>query len=400
MDQHPWQNHAERMARKMEVYLLDPAKPLTPAEAIPQAVNLAGDYVRYLHQPERTVSFVCAFHRTAERWSAWAAWFTALDLGLEASATHGTPAERIFLLNARGQAARELNQYEHARELGRQALQLAEQHGDPKLITPTHNKLGLLALRQNQLALAQEHFTLAYRIGVGHVLPLELGHYTINLGAVAVQQEDYIAAAQFFNQALTYYTEADAELAVAKVQCNLADLQRRQGTLREIPAALLQARELFQEREVWHNYGLAENDVGYIHYRLREWPEAEQAFLRALSTFERIGGLAMKATVMTNLVTLYVDWQSWARAEEYIQQGHQLAGLSGQPLVQARFRVDQGRMFLAQGRLADARAAWVEALAVQQAAHAEAEAATTQRWLDALDSGDISSIQEEWLRLS
>lgn len=386
MNQQLWQAQAQRMAGRMEQYLLDPTINHSATHALPQAVSLARDYLNNLLQPERAVRFVLAFHPRVERWAAWASWAPALDLAIEASAEHGSLPERIRLLNARSQAARELSDYAHARQVGGQALRLAEQHRDCALLATTHNKLGLIALRQGDLTTAQAQFALAAQIGAGHVTPLELGHYRNNLGLVAVQLLDYVTAEQAFSEALRHYTAAEAELAIARVQCNLADLQQRQGQLEAVPAALLTARDLFKKLQIHHDHGLTENSIGAIHYQLHQWAEADQAYHRALAIFEQVGALVLQTTVLANLVALYVDQQDWARAERAIADSSRLAELTGHLLLLGMIYVEQGKMMKARGRPQDARAAWQAAHAAFERCGAQAEAARVLALLEELDS--------------
>ena len=399
MDQQNWHDHAEQMADRMERILLDAHHEDTKASEINQAVSLAHDYLHYLGQPARAISFVRAFHRRAERRADWWSWSPALEIALRASVEYGSIADQIALLNALSQAARELNEYTQATEYGTRALDLARQHADPALLANTYNKLGILALRQGQLIEARNHFEQALNADPEQLTALERGHFALNLGTVSVQLKDYSTAEQRFREALKHYTAAGASLPIARVQFNLVDLRQRQGQLTTMPPELLAARDLFKAQQALYDYALAENAIGYVHYRLHESTEASAAYDRAFEMFHTLGSLSRKTMVLTNQVALAIDQQiarandqqDWSEAERLIAQGYQLAESCNNPLLIATLKYDHGRMFVAQDRISEARAVWQEALALYRANMLETDAAQLELLLASLDGdGDLA----------
>jgi tetratricopeptide (TPR) repeat protein len=202
-----------------------------------------------------------------------------------------------------------------------------------------------------------------------------------------VQQAAFSAAEAHFRQALAHYMAAEDEFHIAKVQCNIAVLPSEQQKLGDVPAALLEARSVFQRLEARYDYGLAENDVGYTYLHLGRFAEAETAFQAALQTFRQIGSLNKYALALSNLAELYVTSADWSRAVPTLTEARELALVCERPLLVAAVDVDRGRMLLAQGDEAGASAAWQAALAVQRAKGAWSAARYTEQLLDSLATG-------------
>lgn len=375
------QQWAMQIAMIQEAQLLRDGDRLNPEVALPQSVRLVRDYVHHLNQPVRAVSFVLSFHATIERWSSWAVWAEVLDLLLNASGSHTTPQITIQLLNCRSQAARELADDDGARASATQALQLATELEDEALIASAYNKLGLVALRRDELETAATLLNKAYTMGRAVLSMVELGHISMNAGITAVQRGDLDQALQHFNTAIQHYELQDNPIHMAKAHCNLADLLRRKGILKEIPPTLLSARDLFKRLQAHYEYGLAENDIGCIHLSLNQYTLAEKALLRAKTTFEQLGAMTAKARVLSNLAALYVNTAQWPKAEAAIEEGRTLARLCHKPLLIATIDIDYGKLLYAQGDRTMAQQVWTAALAVQQSKGVHMAAARTAQLL-------------------
>lgn len=383
MNREFFQRLALQMACRQEQHLLREQQ-LFPIPDLHNATNLVRDYLGPLRRPLRAIDFALAFQPVVERWASWGIWAGLLDDVLAISEQYATPQQRIRLLNNRSQAARELQDDATALATANDALHLAMTQQDHTLEATALNKLGLALHRQDNLAAAQHHWEQAHTRGMGLLAPLELGHISMNLGLIAVQQQRYTDAHTLFEQALKYYTEQDDQLHIAKVHCNMADLLSRQDQLDAVPSTLLAARDLFKQRDVRFSYGLAENDIGCIHLSLDNCELADHAFHAALATFEEIGAITAQARVLSNVVALHVKREEWTQAERCGQRAIQLAELAAKPLLVATIKLDQGRIFAAAGNWRQARQLWEEALHVQLERDAHAAAQKTQQLLDTI----------------
>lgn len=384
MDRESFQRLALKMACTQEGYLLREQQRLVPTPNLHNAINLVHDYLGPLRQPLRAISFALAFHPIVERWAAWGAWASVLDDVLAVSERYVTPQQRIQLLNNRSQAARELQDDATALTTAHDALRLAIQQQDSTLEATALNKLGLALHRQDNLRAAQHHWEQAYRVGMELLAPLELGHISMNLGLIAVQQQRFTDAHALFQQALRYYTEQDDQLHIARVHCNIADLLSRQNQLETVPLTLLAARDLFKQRNVRFSYGLAENDIGCIYLSLGNCELADQAFQAALAIFEEMGAITAQARVLSNVVALHLMYEDWHRAELCSRRALHLAELAAKPLLVATIKLDQGRIFAAWGNWRQARQLWKEALHVQLERDAHAAAQKTRELLGSI----------------
>lgn len=378
------QTVATRMAQTQARYLIANTSQLNPETATRMATSLVHDCLHHLDQRTLAIRFALDFHPHAARWSAWSSWAVALDEVLAAARSTDLVIEQIQLLNCRSQLARELGDPALARELAVQALQLAEAQHRPDLSGMALLQLGVVALSQDNLVAAETYWQRAYALGALHLPPVQLGHISMNLGTVAEQRGQTAVAQQRFSQALQHYTAANDAFNIAKVNCNIAALCNQQQTLTEIPAEVIAARDVFKRIGAYYEYGLAENDVGYIALTLGQFVEAEAAFQAALQAFEQVGSLGKYALVLSNLAELYVTIGDWERATRTLGQARTLATVCQKPLLVTAIDVDHGRMFAAQGRLADARELWTRALEMQRTKEAWRMAASTERLLKSL----------------
>lgn len=390
MRQGDTQTLATRMAQIQARYLIAKATQLSPETATRMATSLVHDCLHHLDQQTLAIRFALDFHPTAARWSAWSSWAVALDETLPAACSSDLVTEQIQLLNCRSQVARELGDPRMAQQLALQALQLAEAQQLAGLSGMALIHLGVVAFGQDDLPAAQAYWQRAYALGAAHLPPVQLGHISMNLGTVAVQRGQTTVAQQQFSQALQHYSDANDEFNIAKVNCNIAALRNQQQTLTEIPAEVIAARAVFKRIDARYDYGLAENDVGYIALTLGQFEQAEAAFQAALEAFKQIGSLGKYALVLSNLAELYVTTGDWERATRTLDEARTLAGVCQKPLLVTAIDVDQGRMFAAQGRLVAAREVWTRALETQRAKEAWRMAAHTDQLLKSLPDTDSS----------
>lgn len=378
------------MARIQAHYLLDDRSKLAMETSLPQAVGLIRDCMRQLHQPDLAVEVALGFHPVVERWAAWGPWAAALDTILDSGRTRSATADTIRLLNCRSQAARELGDFDTAETTALAALHLAEARGDAVLLAITLNKLGVIAYRHDHLVDALSYWTDAYTVGAQRAPNAELGHLSLNLGIIAVQQGRFAEAHERFNQALGHYKVAGDALHIAKVQCAIGDFQGREGHYAEARQTLLEALDALRMIDARYEYAFAWNDLGCLYMKAGAWEPALEAFTSAVAGLERLGALSAKAWVLGNMVELYVTTAQWEQAQATIKQARELALVCGKPLVVAAIDVDTGRMFAAQGNYAEARKMWIGALQVQQAKGAELDA---QHTLDLL--ADLPPIEAQ-----
>jgi tetratricopeptide (TPR) repeat protein len=378
------QAQAIRMAYIQADYLLGEREHVAPNILLSQAVRLVNDCIRHLNEPLLAIKVALNFHSKVQQWASWAGWDAALDLVLEVNRPSLTTEDQIRLLNHLSQTARELGDYAIATERATVALQLAQVENNPALIALTLNKLGMIELKRDNLVAAQSYLKDALKFGQDLLPNLELGHICLNLGVIAVSQGAFTDGYRYFEQALAYYEMEHDALHLTKVQCNIVDLQRRQGHFRAAPKTLLAALDVFEGMNARYECALTRNDLGCAYLSLRQFEPALAAFQAAVEEFEQLGDLGATARIRANIVELLVTAQRWDDATTAIGEARRLATICEKPLLLARIAVDEGQMLAALGKYQEARRAWEEALAIQTAKQVHLAAQYTQQLIDNL----------------
>jgi tetratricopeptide (TPR) repeat protein len=373
-------DQAAQMALRVAERLLQEVALAHPAITLTDAIDLVHDWVLYLGQPTTAVKFALAFHPTVERWGIWDGWAKALACVLQSDPVTWSPSEQIQLLHAHSQAAREMGDMVVARASAEASLALATRIDDPALSVISLTKLGLIALREDNLNQAAGYLDHAARLPLAQVPSRECGNLFLNCGVVATRQGDYAKATEAFRLALQYYDPERDQLLIAKTQCNCADLARRTGELTEVPPALLTAIKLFAELGNQESYGQALNDLGCIELSLGHYAAALEAFERALAVFRKQRQLGAQVWIATNLIELHVTCEHWDAALQLIHEMYPIAVAGDWRLFTAAIDCDWGTLLWRQGDYPGAMAHWCTALETQLAIGAtEAARETEQR---------------------
>jgi tetratricopeptide (TPR) repeat protein len=384
MDRAFYHRQAAVMARTQASYLLSNTIDLPAEMVVTQAVRLVRDCVHYLNIPALAVEVALGLHLVVERWTAWTAWSEALDTLLHLSQDAYPISDRIHLLHNRNHAACEVGDVATAILSAKTALQLAEAHDDKVLIALSLHELALAEYHRDDLVPAQQHWRHAYRLGCALLPPVKIGHMCMNLGLIAVAQGQFEEAYQRYAQAQHYYHSVNDGVHVAKVQCNIASVQRREGRWADAIRTLQAACTTLREADAPYAYALAENDLGYTYLASSNFDYALSAFHTAMHVFDKVRSLDGQALVLSNIAELYVTTAQWQQAEATLQDARELAVLCGRPLLIAAIDVDRGRMYAAQGEYDTARQLWQDGLAVQVAKGALYEVQQTRQLLNTL----------------
>jgi tetratricopeptide (TPR) repeat protein len=206
----------------------------------------------------------------------------------------------------------------------------------------------------------------------------------MNLGTIAMHQGRFRDADRYFDDALQSYYDLHDPVRVAKVQCNRAELCRREDRPQEALPVLLAARDVFRAAAARYDHALVENDLGCIYLSMHAWDPALRAFKAAVDEFEQIGSLSGKAWVLSNIAELYVATEQWEKAEPSLDEAYRLATMCGRQIVAAAVDVDRGRMLVMRGDYAGARRVWERALRVQESKAAILAAQQTRRLIEEL----------------
>ena len=123
-----------------------------------------------------------------------------------------------------------------------------------------------------------------------------------NLATLDAETGQYAGAEKLSRKALAIQTGVAQpdELRIAIARDCLAEIVAARGKYREAEDLLNAAVSVLEARpDAWSEAGIALNNLGYVCFHQRNYPQAERLLLRALATFEHGNGLDHPILVRT-----------------------------------------------------------------------------------------------------
>jgi tetratricopeptide (TPR) repeat protein len=307
-----WQEQMRRLTdADARVFLQDQANLLLAVEmglALPET------------QPSTAILLLQLFP-LIERCGYWERWLPLWETAVAIHPNH-EPAQRSRLLTRLGQLRRLNGQLDLALRLHQEAETAAHQSGDPWSLAEawgnltldyharraydnaeTHGKqalalfatlpdserwqatlwntLGLVALEVHDFALAETRLQHSLTLWQQLQQPTQLARVLKNLGVMWQQQQNFILAGRYYQEAQQHLAATDSELDKIQVQMNL----------------------------------------GVLHFLQQQYPQAELAFRLADSFLPRYqGNYSLRAMIAQNLGNVLVKQQRPAEAQVCLQQ--------------------------------------------------------------------------------
>ena len=195
------------------------------------------------------------------------------------------------------------------------------------------------------------------------------GHELLRIGEVHDKQEHWLETLTYYQLALSKVREKKQQQGIATTLMKIARVQERQGKLQEAHTSLREAEQLFARTADRSAHAEALLAMGRVAAQLGQRDESGDALTRAAALFTRIRNARGWNETMVQLGLLQVV------------EGAADAGLSSlqQAVEEARNRRHVDQQFTATvalgdahwllGRLEEARATYLDALALAQAEH-------------------------------
>ncbi|MEM6573817.1 MAG: tetratricopeptide repeat protein [Pseudomonadota bacterium] len=249
-----------------------------------------------------------------------------------------------------GNALNQLSRFDQAVGAFNEARAQALTSGDINLAGAAATGLGMVAWRNGDLVLAEQHLNDARQrfqaVGNDANLASALG----NLGILAENQGRRDDAKTLYGQTLSLYRQAGKKLGESAVYSNLAALERKQGRYVEAETLQRRAAEIQEQVGLRQMLVFSYSELGTVIFAQGRWEEGAEFLERAVALGQELGDRLGAADALS------------ARAEQLILQG----------------------------RLAEAKRRLEEALAVQRELNNPAGEGTTRLLL-----GQIASCQRD-----
>ncbi|HEU4328243.1 MAG TPA: CHAT domain-containing tetratricopeptide repeat protein [Roseiflexaceae bacterium] len=162
----------------------------------------------------------------------------------------------------------------------------------------------------------------------------------------------------------TLLDEPDLEPETRGRTLNAAGLfARRSGNYERARQSYQESIQLWKELGNQLRQGLARNNLGALHYELRDYAEAERCFRQALELFTAAGSAYHQAQAYNELGLLCRDRGQWPQAQDYLDQAAVLCEREDAPELLARIINNQGEVAMLCGRYDEALALFERAQA-------------------------------------
>jgi tetratricopeptide (TPR) repeat protein len=189
---------------------------------------------------------------------------------------------RAALLGNMGLTHELLGQHDLAENHYREALKIDEAHRDPEALALDWLHLGNLALRKNDLALADENLKRSLEYYGEAENPSGQAVVLGNLGIIEYQQNDYVGALRLFQEALSKSQDADDKNGQARQLVRISQVYLKQQNAETSQQSLEQALALSQQTGSLYGQAMAHVGLGLTANQRQDMAQArshlEEAF--------------------------------------------------------------------------------------------------------------------------
>ena len=214
--------------------------------------------------------------------------------------------------------------YEIARNLYTESLQIRSELGDKWGIAYLLNNLGSIAYSQGDYNEARqlniESLQIKRKLGDKQGIASSLN----NLGIIARERGDYDEAKQLYTESLRIRRELGDKRSIAQSLNNLGNIAYGQGDCND-------ARQLFTEslqiqRELGDKWGIAHslNNLGNIALNQETYEEARQLLTESLKIYRELGDKSGIASSLSNLGNIALNQGAYEEARQLYNESLQI----------------------------------------------------------------------------
>lgn len=263
---------------------------------------------------------------------------TALGLAGQPAETAQNEAEAIHQLLAEAEEQRHQGQYEAGLDLALEAVERAHKLKDPAITAEAHYQTGILYHYMEQVEPARAH--------------LEIGLSQARMAGLRKM-------------------EGDLKVAQGVVEWKLGNLNLAMRLLEEAVAVLGPMDERTSLASI-------SNNLGIIHFSLKQYPEAIRSYLDGLEWLGDIENDRLRASLFSNLAESLMRTGNWNEAEDYLQRALEIEQRTQEPHAIAYTYLNFGELRALQGRPDEAIGYYHQALDLQLSIDAQWPAALTR----------------------
>ena len=232
--------------------------------------------------------------------------------------------EQIPVLKKLGKALELSTNWKRAMDIYKNALELAQDHGQPRDaaylcldIGDLHRNMGAFEKAEKWFLRARAAFEeLGEEMGMAKVFH--------SSGTLAAQTGQYERAIDFYTRGIAVYREQGDELTVANLMGNIGIIFRFQSRFEE---ALTYQMESLAVRQRFNDplyLGMSYNNIGLLKRYMGDLDAAEADLQVAREMFEKVGDRSQIANVLNSLAEVALDKRSTGACEAYLLESLQI----------------------------------------------------------------------------
>ena len=234
-----------------------------------------------------------------------------------AKALSVSPRLRAGALQGTGRMLHRQGQFDRARVLAEESLQLRHELGDPSAIADSLNLLGLVAADVGDYAQAQRYHEegLQLRRAAGNLrnVAVSLG----NLGYVFRQQGRFEQARRLYEEALTLYRQSGDLRSSALILTNLGNIANSYGDYPHAKALYEESLAIARQFGDQWSVGRALTNLAVNAIHQGEYVQAEQLQREALTISQTLGDALNLSSALSNLGVLAELRHEFSQAANY-----------------------------------------------------------------------------------
>ncbi|MHA2249154.1 MAG: tetratricopeptide repeat protein [Candidatus Kariarchaeaceae archaeon] len=246
---------------------------------------------------------------------------------------------KIRLLQHKGKANTQLGNYEDARKIHLNALEIAEKEQNREELAEVLNNLGNVDYFRGKLNSAKDYYERSVRVREELGDNKEIAVSLNNLGVLYSDIGDLNQALAYYMKSMNIYKEFNLKGDLADSYNNLGVLYADKG---EVEIALNYYEKSLQiKQEIGNQSGIATslNNIGLIFQMMGKYRKAKEYFLQALVIDEEIDNKMHVADDYYNLVTICLDLNQKESVDEFLEKLKFLEKQEQNVRISQRYRI-------------------------------------------------------------
>lgn len=188
---------------------------------------------------------------------------------------------------------------------GKQAVELAEQVGNQRLLSEAHNTLGINYQTKSEFSRALEEHFKALKIREENDLKVDAATSMCNIGILYDNQHDYDKALEYYRKAMGIFKDAHYKKGFATATGNISLVYYAIGDYPKAKMFVNEAIKLESELRDSAAMTVFIGNLGNIYLAEKDFEKALECDNRALASYRRLGDRGGEAINLCNIGEIY-----------------------------------------------------------------------------------------------